>query len=203
MKYSIDCLSESDFQDNLITKDMDRMLRKIDNRIAWLEYIPAKMLSVPKKIIAVGFKDGKTKYIQVKSTEPFAIARTICNTLDDFCVQEQFLLPRQLAPIWGDIQAIATERTAVTNEIIEMFYSPELSDKDCAEIYQLAQKRSIIPENFPFQYVNKEETRKILIEFLKGDTATFVDTLWIKKEASMILQRKEQEHDNYELDSCI
>lgn len=187
------------YQVNLVVKDLDRVLRKIDDRVRWADYIPAEYLSTGQDLVAIGMNDGRTKYVDITNESPFSIVGKVCNTLDDYQIDKQFLNDRQFALVKDDICHVAKKRHDLVTATIELLQYGELNDEACLEIYDHAQMIGAVPESFPANSVNEEDARQIIIDFLQTDASSITDSDWIYGEVlkahDLALEMQEESFD--------
>lgn len=183
-------MNERILQTNAIVKDLDILLRKIDKRVSWVDFIPQEMFDdaaqksgFAKDLVVIGYKNGQTKYADVSGEKPFNVVRDVCNALDDFCVEKQFMRVAQIASIQENLKKIASQRSENAAKALSLL--EELSDDACLEIYDTAQILGYVPPSYPANTVQEKDAKKVLIDYLKTDGASFIDTL-------MLLQKTEE-----------
>ena len=103
-------IDERDAKRNAIVKDMDSLLRKIDPRVTWIDYIPGKYISTNWDLVAIGV-DSKVKYVDVTGKSPFKLVNEVLNAMDDFRLDVQFLNNRQFAFVEKDLSQLAKIRS--------------------------------------------------------------------------------------------
>lgn len=192
-------MNEKDLQTNAIVKDLDILLRKIDKRVAWVDFIPKELFDdIAKKngsardLVVIGYKNGQTKYTDVSGEEPFSVVRNVCNALDDFCVEKQFMRAAQITSIQDNLKKIASARTQNSAKIITLLH--DLSDDACMEIYDSAQVLGYMPTSYPTNAVRVKDAKKVLSEYIKTDSSSFVDTILMLKKTEEMYEKEKEEY---------
>ena len=192
-------MNTKDLQINAIVKDLDVLLRKIDKRVAWVDFIPKELFDETAKsngsardLVVIGYKNGQTKYADVSGEEPFSVVRNVCNALDDFCVEKQFMRAAQLESIQENLKKIASSRTQNSAKIISILQ--DLSNESCMEIYDSAQALGYIPASYPANAVKIKDAKKVLSEYMKTDSSSFVDTILMLKKTEEMYEKEKEEY---------
>lgn len=173
-------INERDAKRNAIVKDMDSLLRKIDSRVTWIDYIPGKYISTNWDLVAIGV-DSKVKYVNVTGKSPFKLVNEVLNAMDDFRLDVQFLNNRQFAFIEKDISQLAKIRAlliANANQLIT-----HLSKEDCVTILHNAQENGFLPRFYleDLEKYDNSDPKKLLMQNFESYNATLLDTVAIAK----------------------
>lgn len=173
-------ISQNDMKRNSIIKDMDELLRKIDPRVTWIDYIPGKYISTEWDLVAVGV-GSKVKYVNVTGKSPFKLVNEVLNAMDDYRLDTQFLNSRQFALIEKDITKLAKIRAlliANANHLVQY-----LSNEDCKNILHNAQENGFLP-HYSLEDLEKydnSDPKKMLMKNMESYNSTLLDTVAITK----------------------
>ena len=173
-------INEKDTHRNAIIKDMDSLLRKIDPRVSWTDYIPGKYLSTGWDLVAIGV--GNTaKYVNVSDKSPFKLVNEVLNAMDDYRLDTQFLNNRQFAMIESDIMKLTKTRILLISNAKKLLN--DLSNEDCLNILYQAQEKGYLPRLYleDIENYNGSEAKNLLMKDLETNKATLLDTMAISE----------------------
>lgn len=200
-----------DIRRNSIAKQLGGLLPQIDTNVSWVDYVPAKALSIGHSLIAIGMKDGRVKYVDIHKRDPFHLVGTVLNAMDDYNLEIQFLNAKQMKEIEHDLSVLATDRLEMAAKGLLML--EELSDEDKAEIVNAAIDYKIFPNFFPNKTQDTSVLAPLIEKFIVTNSATLVDTQILfnlicgkseeKKKSCENVVEKESEEDGFELYSLL
>lgn len=190
-----------DTQRNLIIKEMDVLLRTIDPRVTWIDYIPGHFMNVEFDLAVIGV--GNTaKYVDVTKKSSFKVVNEILNAMDDYRVDTQFLNNRQVAAIATNISDLSKNRVLLisnTNKILD-----NLTENDCSYILHNAQKEGYLTRFYleDIECRTEYSSKQLLLKEINSNKLTLIDTIALTKmiEAAYLkeVDYTEEEYSDYD-----
>lgn len=168
-------MNKNDLVMNRVTKALGILVRSIDGSVSWVDFLPLSSRSV----VAVGFKNGKTKYADVTGMSPLKATNHVMGCLEDVRVECQFMTSREYAEVEGDIFSLAMDVAYKTDELYE-----QIKSRDAAFIRSLVKKgikKGCLPDFF-LELEENTQLRFVFMGHISSGYFTTVDALLLTEE---------------------
>ncbi len=161
-------MNDCKFQINQITKRLASLLPFIDDRIIWTDYLSLS----DEDLIAVGLRNGETKYACVTGLTSQEVPMHVIGCLDEVNFYKQFLTKRAVNSISEEISDYAKETAYRINEIKNKI---KLIPEDKREGFRsFMLNTGIISERFT-RDLSDEDFLKTANRLMSSDTVTSWD----------------------------